>query len=96
MQTEQLEPVLELQDVDSDADFVLFCVARGLLSEHCTMREAQMAFFTRGASAGHLSPPRAALDRFAISFRRKESVVSLAPEINDSEKSARIRKNETR
>jgi hypothetical protein len=43
MQTEQLEPVLELQDVDSDADFVLFCVARGLLSEHCTMREAQMA-----------------------------------------------------
>jgi hypothetical protein len=36
---------LPLNEVESDADFILFSEAEGLISEHCTQSEAKMAFF---------------------------------------------------
>lgn len=39
----------ELEQIDSEADFVLFSEERGLLSEHYTAGEARMAFFNQAA-----------------------------------------------
>jgi hypothetical protein len=36
---------LALADIDSDAEFVVFCDNRGVLSEHCTAGEARMSYF---------------------------------------------------
>lgn len=47
-----------LEEIDSDADFVLFSEAHGLLSEHCTVGEARMAYFQQasGFSLGEQLP----------------------------------------
>jgi len=34
-----------LEEIESDADFILFSESEGLISEHCTQGEARMAFF---------------------------------------------------
>ncbi len=34
-----------LDQIESDADFVLFSESAGVISEHCTQGEASMAFF---------------------------------------------------
>jgi hypothetical protein len=34
-----------LNEIESDADFVLFSESEGVISEHCTQGEARMAFF---------------------------------------------------
>jgi hypothetical protein len=34
-----------LEEIESDADFILFSESEGVISEHCTHGEARMAFF---------------------------------------------------
>ena len=34
-----------LEEVETDADFILFSESEGVISEHCTQGEASMAFF---------------------------------------------------
>jgi cytidine deaminase len=41
-----------LEEIDSDADFILCGESRQLLSEHCTMAEARIAFFQEAARYG--------------------------------------------
>ena len=36
---------LELGKIDSDADFVILSEEHGVVSEHCTVSEARMAYF---------------------------------------------------
>lgn len=36
---------LALDEIDSDADYVVFCENRGVLSEHYTAGEARMSYF---------------------------------------------------
>jgi hypothetical protein len=38
-----------LEQIDSDAEFVLFSEEHGLISEHCTVAEARMAYFKQAA-----------------------------------------------
>jgi hypothetical protein len=44
------ERQLALDEIESDADFIVFSRERGLLSEHCTICEARVAFFTEARS----------------------------------------------
>ena len=37
---------LALEEVESDADFILFSEERGILSEHYTVCEARVAYFS--------------------------------------------------
>lgn len=37
--------LVALEEVESDADFILFSESEGLISEHCTHGEARMAWF---------------------------------------------------
>ncbi len=37
--------IVPLEQIESEADFILFSEAEGLISEHCTQGEARMAFF---------------------------------------------------
>ena len=53
MQVEMEASVFALDDIVSDADFVLFSPWHGLLSEHCTYGEARMAKY-KEASKVHL------------------------------------------
>lgn len=49
--------VLAIEQIDSDADFVLLSAWGEVLSEHCTAGEAQMAMFeevSRQQLGGHL------------------------------------------
>ena len=39
-----------IEEIESDADFILFSEDRGLLSEHYTMCEARMAYFSQARS----------------------------------------------
>jgi hypothetical protein len=41
---------LELEEIESDADFIVFSTERGLLSEHYTVCEARVAFFSEARS----------------------------------------------
>ena len=41
-----------LVEISSDADFVLFCQRRGILSEHCTAGEARRSFYEEAARFG--------------------------------------------
>ena len=41
---------LELEEIESDADFIVFSTERGLLSEHYTVCEARLAFFSEARS----------------------------------------------
>jgi hypothetical protein len=41
-----------LEEISSDADFVLYCERRGVLSEHCTAGEARMSFYEEAARFG--------------------------------------------
>jgi hypothetical protein len=36
---------VNVTEVDTDADYILFSESDGLISEHCTQGEARMAFF---------------------------------------------------
>jgi hypothetical protein len=36
---------LVLEEIESEADFVLFSDSEGVISEHCTQGEARMAFY---------------------------------------------------
>jgi hypothetical protein len=45
MQIETVPLELSLDQIDSDADYVLLTSWRGILSEHCTLGEARMAYF---------------------------------------------------
>ena len=36
---------LALGEIDSDADFIVFCESRGVLSEHYTAGEARMSYY---------------------------------------------------
>src|SRR5690348_13559915 len=36
---------LRLEEIETDADFILFSESEGVISEHCTQGEARMAFF---------------------------------------------------
>lgn len=38
-----------LEEIGSDAEFVVFCRRRGVLSEHCTAGEAQMSVYREAA-----------------------------------------------
>jgi hypothetical protein len=40
---------LDLEEISSDADYVVFSETRGVISEHCTMGEARMAFYHEAA-----------------------------------------------
>jgi hypothetical protein len=39
-----------LEEIESDTDFILFSEERGLLSEHCSIAEARMAYYTQARS----------------------------------------------
>jgi hypothetical protein len=39
-----------LDEIDSDADFIVFCESRGVLSEHCTAGEARMSFYQEASA----------------------------------------------
>ena len=41
---------LALGEIESDADFIVFSTERGLLSEHYTVCEARVAFFSEARS----------------------------------------------
>ena len=41
---------LALREIETDADFIVFSEKRGLLSEHYTVCEARMAFFSEARS----------------------------------------------
>ena len=43
---------LTLNEVESDADFILFSESVGLISEHCTQGEARKAFFEEAGRHG--------------------------------------------
>ena len=43
---------IALEEISSDADFVLYCQRRGVLSEHCTAGEARMSFYEEAARFG--------------------------------------------
>ena len=40
---------IPLDQIDSEADFVLFSGEHGILSEHCTEGEARLAFYKEAA-----------------------------------------------
>jgi hypothetical protein len=46
-----INPV-SIEEVDSDADFILFSESEGVISEHCTQGEARMAFFEEAGRTG--------------------------------------------
>ena len=46
------ERILPIDEIDSDADFILVDEGSGLLSEHCTMGEARMAFYEQAGRHG--------------------------------------------
>ena len=39
-----------IEEIESEADFILFSEDRGLLSEHYTMCEARMAYYSQARS----------------------------------------------
>ena len=41
---------LALEEIESDADFIVFCEERGVLSEHYSVGEARMAFYSEARS----------------------------------------------
>jgi hypothetical protein len=41
---------LALDDIETDADFIVFSEDRGLLSEHYSVCEARMAFYSQARS----------------------------------------------
>lgn len=43
---------IALEEIDSDADFVVFCEGRGVLSEHYTAGEARIAFYKEASAFG--------------------------------------------
>lgn len=43
---------IALEEISSDADFVLYCQRRGIMSEHCTAGEARMSFYEEAARFG--------------------------------------------
>lgn len=49
MQTIVEETRIRIEDLESDADFVLCSEGHDLISEHCTVGEAKMAFFQEAA-----------------------------------------------
>ena len=57
--------VVPIAEIESEADFILFSVAEGLVSEHCTEAEARLAFYKEAARKrlGELLP---------IIYERKE------------------------
>ena len=52
MQTETVPFELSLEQIDSEADYVLLSSWRGILSEHCTLGEARMAYFKAASAEG--------------------------------------------
>lgn len=67
------EPLrVALEEIESEAEFVLFSEETGLISEHCTQGEARMAYFQE---AGHSSLGA----HLPVIYRREEtSWVSLS------------------
>jgi hypothetical protein len=49
---EMSRTAMPVNEVDSDADFILFSKSDGLISEHCTQGEARMAFFQEASRHG--------------------------------------------
>ena len=43
---------LPLSEIESEADFILFSEADGVISEHCTQGEARLAFFEEAGRQG--------------------------------------------
>ena len=43
------QPEIALEEIESDADFILFSDEHGLISEHYTAGEARMAYFQEAA-----------------------------------------------
>jgi hypothetical protein len=60
-----IENQLSLEEIDSDADFILVSEEGGLLSEHYTVGEAKMALF-KEASSFQLG------ERLPVIYRRED------------------------
>lgn len=58
--------LLRLEDIESDADYVLYSSSEGVLSEHYTEGEARMAYFQE-ASRHNLG------DHLPLIFERQEN-----------------------
>ena len=43
---------IALEEIESDADYVVFKDGRGVLSEHYTVGEARMSFFQEASGSG--------------------------------------------
>jgi hypothetical protein len=44
--------VLSIEEIESEADFILYTAGGEVLSEHCTESEARLAFYKEAAQKG--------------------------------------------
>ena len=59
--------IMPLEEIDSEADFVLFSADDGVVSEHFTESEARLAFYKQAAY-------KALGEQLAVVYERQESV----------------------
>ena len=57
--------IVPIQEIESEAEYVIYSEQLGVLSEHCTESEARMAFYKQAAA-------RALGERLPVIFARQE------------------------